>query len=87
MKYLVFRDAAYERALEALRANEVEIAVLESGNTGKTLFYVLGTTKLPKVMRELPGFRSAGVTGIPGAIVSYYECLRTTAEVVAKIPP
>ncbi len=69
----------------ALRSGEVDIAIRDSGNTGVTVFYLLGGKEVPEALRRLPGFRPAGVSGVPEPMVSHYICNRTTNEVMLAL--
>lgn len=86
MKSIVVNNVCEAYDAVARDEDRYDIAVVESGNTGRTLFYILGNTEPPPGVQALPGYRLGGVTGIPGPMVSYYECYRTTAEIMAAIP-
>lgn len=75
-----------DAAKQALWNDEVDIAVIESGNVGKTFFYLLGDKEVPDVLRQLPGFEPMGTSGAPAPMVVHYVCYRTTKELLEKIP-
>ena len=83
MKSGVFSNTIHAKS--AVHRKEVNIAIVQSGNTGRTSFYLLHDKKVPKKLQELPGFRNTGIIGIHGVPIESYECYRTTDEVSAAI--
>lgn len=80
-RHAIYRD--YDEAEKAIHAGAADIAIVANTmRTGMCTFYMRAQDAPPAVLRDLPGYRPLGISGISGSPICYYEILRTLQEVV-----